>query len=342
MEDPIISVIIVNFNGLRFLEGNLSSVFGQSYKAFEVILVDNGSADGSVEFVKEKFPAVRLVLNKNNEGFARANNQGIEASRGEFVLTLNNDTVLERDFLEMLAGRARACDERTGMWAPKILSLKDRAVIDSVGGLLIYKDGLAKGRGRLERDTGQYDRGREAFIPSACAALYRRKMLEEIGLFDYDFFAYCEDTDLGLRARLSGWKAQSVPEAKVYHHYSGTGGKYTALKAYLVERNRLWVALKNLPAPMVAASFFYTFWRFLVQAYGIATGKGAGSRFIEGSSSFGLVKILFKSYYDALKGLPKTLKKRKAVQGKRKASSEEIRRWFRDWGMSAGELVLKD
>jgi GT2 family glycosyltransferase len=184
-------------------------------------------------------------LKQENLGFAAGNNQGIKKASGEYILTLNNDTVLGKGFFGALAAVAERSSEDTGMWAVKILSFDEQVVIDSVGGLLIYPDGLARGKGRLEIDTGQYDQSGAAFIPSACAGLYRRAMLEEVGLFDEDFFAYCEDTDLGLRARLAGWNTVSVPGAVVYHHYSGTGGRYTPFKAYLVERNRIWVALKN-------------------------------------------------------------------------------------------------
>ncbi len=227
------------------------------------------------------------------------------------------------------------------MWAPKILSLDERDVIDSVGGLLIYPDGLAKGRGRLEKDRGQYD-SEEVFIPSACAAVYRKKMLDEIGLFDEDFFAYCEDTDLGMRARLAGWGARGVPEAVVYHYYSGTGGKYTPLKAYLVERNRLWVALKNFPPPILVLAPLYTLWRYIIQTYGIIAKKGAGGRFTEDFSKKKLIGILIRAYVDALKGIPKALDKRKIIQKRRKARNREILRWFERFRLSAKELVLKD
>lgn len=342
MPPPLVSIIIVNWNGKRFLKGCLESVFAQSYKNFEVILVDNGSTDGSVGFVRENFPLTVVLENKDNLGFAAGNNRGIEAAKGEFIATLNNDTELNRGFIEKLVEAAEGSGERVGMWAPKILSMDERDVIDSVGGLLIYPDGLAKGRGRLEKDRGQYDGERDICMPSACAALYRREMLDEVGLFDEDFFAYCEDTDLGLRARLSGWKAVSVPEAVVYHYYSATGGRYTPTKAYLVERNRLWVVLKNFPAPLVLLSPFYTLWRYLVQLYGIITRKGAGGRFAEEFSSLRLFSMALKAYGGAIRGLPKMLSKRIVIQRKRKVSAGGVRGWFKAYGISAAGLVLKD
>ena len=154
--EGLVSFVIVNLNWERFLHKNLSSVFNQSSKRpFEVIVVDNGSTDGSVRLARKNFPEAVIVENRENLGFAKGNNQGIGVARGSFVLTLNNDTVLKEDFLERLLDSVEASGEDVGMWAPKILSIEDPDVIDSVGGLLIYPDGLAKGRGRLDRDRGQ-------------------------------------------------------------------------------------------------------------------------------------------------------------------------------------------
>ena len=340
---PLVSFIIVNLNGEKFLYKNLSSVFSQRSRcAFEVIGVDNGSKDGSVNIIRENFPQARVIENKENLGFAKGNNQGLEASRGEFVITLNNDTELAEGFLEELLRDAEASDEDVGMWAPKILSIEDPRVIDSVGGLLIYPDGLAKGRGRLDRDNGQYDNEKEVFIPSACAALFRRAMLDEVGFFDEDFFAYCEDTDLGLRARLAGWKTRSVPGAVVYHHYSATGGRYTPFKVFLVERNHLWAAIKNFPLSMLALLPFYELWRYVVEAWGILTKRGAGARFAEGFSGARLIPIVIRAYLSALKGMPSILRKRSAIQRKRAVTNNEIREWFRKYRLSAARLVLRD
>lgn len=342
MAETLVSVVIVNWNGERFLKGCLTSVFSDGFKPIEVIFVDNGSTDSSVEFVRKNYPEVKIIENTENLGFARANNQGIRLASGKYILTLNNDTVLRKGFFSELVGAAEGSGSEAGMWAVKILSFDDKDVIDSVGGLLIYPDGLARGRGRLEIDDGQYDRFEEVFIPSACAGLYRRSMLEEVGLFDEDFFAYCEDTDLGVRARLAGWKALSVPGAALYHYYSGTGGRYTPFKAYLVERNRIWVALKNFPLRLLALMPFYTVWRYVVQVYGILARRGSGGRFVEGFSKAGLVKVLVRAYIDALKSLPAVLKKRSAIRKKRAVTAKEIGSWFRDYGIGAKELVLKD
>jgi glycosyltransferase involved in cell wall biosynthesis len=309
---PLVSIVIVNWNGKRFLKGCLESVFAHGYNNIEVIFVDNGSTDGSVEFVREYFPQTVVLEIKENLGFAAGNNLGIEVARGEFIATLNNDTELADGFIEKLVEAAEGSGQRVGMWAPKILSMEERDIIDSVGGLLIYPDGLAKGRGRLEKDIGQYDGERDILMPSACAALYRKEMLEEIGLFDEDFFAYCEDTDLG------------------------------PTKAYLVERNHFWVAIKNLPPLNLLVSPFYTLWRYLVQLYGIITRSGAGGRFTEEFSSLKLLFMVLKAYGGAIWGLPKMLSKRRMIQSTRKVSAEDVRGWFKTYGISAAGLVLKD
>ncbi len=341
---PLVSIVIVNWNGKGLLDDCLRSIYGQPFESFEVVVVDNGSTDGSVDAVKKAFPEVVVRENKENLGFAKGNNIGIEATskRSKYILTLNNDTVLDRSFLAELIGAAEASHETVGMWAPKILSIEDNSVIDSVGGLLIYPDGLAKGRGRLEKDNGQYDSMADAFIPSACAGLYRKKMLAEIGGFDDEFFAYCEDTDLGLRARLAGWETGSVPKAVVFHHYSATGGRYTPFKAYLVERNRVWVAVKNLPMPILIKGFFYTKWRYMVQVYGLIAGKGAGARFAEGFSKFELVSILLRAYLDAFRGINGMYKKRLRIQMGRKVSISGFGRLLRKYRLRASDLSLKD
>jgi len=340
---PIISFIIVNLNGEAFLFNNLTSVFGQKTRApFEVILVDNASTDRSLEIVTEKFPAVRIIKNSKNLGFARGNNQGIEMARGKYILTLNNDTELKDGFLEEILRGTEGSAKDVGMWAPKILSLEDKGLIDSAGGLLIYGNGLAKGRGRLEKDAGQYDTIEEVFIPSACAALYRSSMLDEIGGFDADFFAYCEDTDLGLRARLAGWKTIYLPGAVVYHFYSGTSGRYTPFKAYLVERNHLWVVMKNFPLSMLLLAPFYELWRYLIELYGMLRGRGAGARFRDDFSALSLVPIMGKAYLAALTGLPGMLAKRSRIKEKKVAGMDDIRGWFKKFGLKAATLVLRD
>jgi GT2 family glycosyltransferase len=339
LQAPLVSVIIVNWNGRHLLGECLDSLLAQSFTDFEVIVVDNGSQDGSAEFVRTHYPAVKLIRLPENTGFAGGNNEGIRVARGKYVALLNNDTRTDPEWLACLSREAEA-NPASGMWASKILSYDQPDIIDNVG-LLLYRDGLARGQGRLERDHGQYDVGREALFPSGCAALYRRRMLDEVGLFDEDFFAYADDVDLGLRARLAGWGCTYVPAAKVYHRYSSSSSTYSPLKAYLVERNRIWVLLKYYPAELIAASFFFTLKRFLLQFYGAVSGRGASARFSEENGFFYAVAILLKAWCSALTALPRINGWRRWYR-RRRIGRRELYRLFREFGISASELALKD
>ena len=337
---PLVSVVIPNLNGMKYLPACLSSIQEQTYRIFEVIIVDNGSTDESIDFIKTGFPGAIVIENKRNMGFAEANNQGIRAAKGKYIATLNNDTEVDREWLRTLVTEAERSDDGVGMWAPKILSLQNKREIDSVGGLLIYRDGIAKGRGRLETDNGQYDEVRDILCPSACCALYRKTMLDDIGYFDSDFFAYCEDNDLGLRARLAGWKALSVPESIVYHYYSGTGGTYSRAKAFLVERNHLWVAWKTFPVSWNIALPFYVLLRYVMQFYGTLSGKGSAAKFVESYPAKDVIVIVIKAHVAAFKGLPSILRKRRHIR--RKVSQREFAGILHTHTISAKALALMD
>jgi GT2 family glycosyltransferase len=338
---PSVSVIIVNWNGKDYLKDCLQSLRAQTFSDYEVILVDNGSTDGSVEWIRENFPGwVRVLANKRNEGFSGGNNRGIRASSGKYIVLLNNDARADPRWLEELVKMAEE-NPRAGMLACKIYLQGGSKIIDNVGHLM-YRDGLNRGRGRLEADQGHYEKIEEVFFPSGCAALYRREMLEEVGLFDEDFFAYGDDTDLGLKGRLAGWKCLYVPGAVVHHRYSQSSGAYSALKAFYVERNRVWIAVKYFPLTLLLASPFFTFLRFALQGYGALVGRGAAGRFSETYSPAKLLRILLKAYLAALRGLPGMWKKRKEIKRRTRVSEDEIRTWFRRFGMSAREISWKD
>ena len=253
MTQPIVSVVIVNWNGKHLLADCLDALVAQDRKDVEIILVDNGSHDGSAPFVRERYPSVKVIMLPENKGFAGGNNAGIGHATGQYIALLNNDTKADPAWLANLLKEAEVSPHAVGMWACKILSYDHPDIIDNVG-LLLYPDGLGRGKGRLERDRGQYDLTGEALFPSGCAGLFRKEMLDEIGLFDEDFFAYADDVDIGLRARLAGWKCVYVPSARVYHKYSSSSSAYSPFKAFLVERNRIWVLLKYYPVELILAS----------------------------------------------------------------------------------------
>jgi GT2 family glycosyltransferase len=342
MEDkPLISVIVLNYNGKAYLKKCLSTLHNQTYPNVEIILVDNGSSDGSVEFIREHYTHwIRLIVSPENIGFAAGNNLGIRASKGKYIATLNNDTEADPYWLEELI-KGMKVDERIGMCASKIYLSKDPYIIDSVGHI-IYRDGSNRGRGRLEEDKGQFSKEEEVFFPSACAALYSKKMLDEIGLFDESFFAYYEDADLGLRARLAGWKCIFLPRAIVYHKYSGTAGAYSPLKAYLVERNRIWMVTKNFPLSFFMLGIVYTTIRFIWHSLAALTGKGTSGKFTAQFSAGRLIIILGKAQISAILYLKQALAERKVIQSKRKVSQSEIDSWFRRFRLGVRELTLKE
>jgi GT2 family glycosyltransferase len=335
---PTVSVIIPNYNGRTFLKGCIESLEAQTFSDFEIIVVDNGSDDGSVDFIKKNFPRIKTIANRKNLGFAKANNQGYEIASGRYIVTLNNDTTTGKAWLEKLVLAAEE-NTGTGMFASKIISMNDRGEIDSVG-VNICLDGMTRGRARGEKDEGQYDADGEILLPSACAALYRRKMLDETGFFDESFFAYCEDTDLGLRGRLAGWTAMLVPDAVVYHYYSETGGKYSSFKAYLVERNHTWVLIKNFPGELLALFPVLTVCRFLLQVYAAFTKQGATGEFMSGASLPDVLKLIIHAYLDTLKELPDLLKKRRAIKKIKKITRTDFYALLRKHRMTFRELVL--
>jgi GT2 family glycosyltransferase len=227
------------------------------------------------------------------------------------------------------------------MFTPKILNYYRRDEIDNTGHL-IYPDGMARGRHRLERNDGRFDEEGEVLSPSGCAGCYRRRMLGEIGLLDDAFFAYGEDVDLGLRGRWAGYNCIYVPAAVVYHKYSATTGTYSPQKAFLAERNRLWLLFKNFPVVDILLSPFYTFLRYSLHLKGVLIGKGASGRFTREYSAGTLLWVILKAEMAALRGLPGILRKRREGKVRRRIGTREFRRSLRRFALTAGEVALKD
>lgn len=338
---PLLSVIIPNWNGKHFLEDCIDSLRGQTFKDFEIILVDNGSTDGSADFAKARYgDSIRIIRNKKNLGFTGGNNVGIQAAKGEYIVLLNNDTWTDPHWLEELV-RATRFDPPIGMWGSKVLSFYQRDQIEGVGEL-IYWDGLCRAKGQFQKDQGQFDEIEEIFFPPGCGAMYRKKVFDEIGLFDEDFFAYADDEEIGIRARLAGWKCLYVPRAVIYHKNSGTGGQYSPFKAFYVERNRFWITIKYFPFPLLFLSLFFTSLRFVIQAYGALTHRGAAGRFTEIYSPMKLIFILFKAYGSGIRFLPRMWKKRGELKLFKKVPYIEIFSWFKRFGMGVREISLRN
>jgi GT2 family glycosyltransferase len=337
---PLISVVVLNWNGAQVVEGCLRSLQEQTYHPLEIIIVDNASTDRSADLIRERFPEFKLIVNPANLGFGGGNNVGICASQGKYIMMLNNDTRLDPKCVEELK-RSIEKDKGYGACASKILLDSQPDIIDGVG-IVVCPDGLSFGRGRLEK-RDRYNEEEEIFFAADCACLYRREMLEDIGLYDEDFFAYADETDMGWRAQLAGWKCTYSPNAIVYHHHSvSSGGRVSSFKAFLVERNRIWVAVKNFPISLIISGQLYTLWRYVFQAYGALRGKGAAGQFASDFSKAELVKILLRAYLSAGKQIPLMLRKRKMIQQKKRITNREVYRLIKRYGISAKEIALSE
>ena len=258
------SVVIVTFNGEQFIKSCLDSVFAQGYPDFEVIVVDNGSNDGTVHLIRRDYPRVILVENKENLGACRARNQGIEVGKGGWILTLDCDVVLDKGFLSETANKINYLSDRIGIIQPKIFSA-DRKTIYSAGISLSYLRRFHD-IGKSKRDNKKFGRSKYVYGASAAAAFYKRQMLEELrentGYFDERFFFMVEDVDLAWRANRKGWKALFYPGAVCYH--SGDSAKTdNKLRQYFCFRNRYYSIIKNEGLAKYAAKiiplFFYDF-----------------------------------------------------------------------------------
>jgi len=308
MSNPLISVVIPNWNGKKFLAGCLDSLKGQTYQPIEIVIVDNGSKDGSVQFLQENYPEVKLVTFPVNTGFSPAVNAGIKASTGEMVALLNNDTIVDPQWMAEFF-KAMQDHPEAGSAGCKMLAYDDHSLLDGAGDG--YRRGGLPGRiGHKERDEGRFNRKR--YLLGACggAALYRRELFDCIGLFDEDYFAYLEDVDLGLRAQAAGFKCIYVPTAIVYHLGCGTTGSgYSPLVVRLSARNNWNTIVKNIPMPLL--------WKFLPhicfwQLYYLAVVTVRGGQLLP----------WLKGTYEAVKLLPTMMEKRREINRLRKTSLE--------------------
>lgn len=295
----LMSVIIPNWNGRRFLPVCLDALQRQTYQPMEVLIVDNASTDGSQALIRRDYPWVTLIELPENRGFTGACNAGLEAAHGEYLALLNNDTEVEPDWAGAVVDAFQRHPE-IGSVASKMLLFDQRDRIHTAGDYFTV-DGRAGNRGVWQPDSGQYDR--EEYVFSACggSSVYRRALLDQVGLLDDDFFFSLEDVDLGWRAQLAGWRSLYTPSAIVYHHLSATGGGVTA--SYYDGRNLLFVLAKNYPAALwrkhggkvVRAQL-----RLALEALRAWRGAAARAR--------------LRGMLAGLAGLPRQWRKRRAIQ----------------------------
>ncbi len=279
METIQVSIIIPNFNGKQYLKDCLNSIKKQNFSLYEVIIIDNGSTDESVEYIKDNYDEFTLIQNRENLGFATAVNQGIKASNAEYVFLLNNDTELEVECVSKLLNCIDK-DETIFAVSSKMIQNQNRNLIDDAGDEYTIL-GFTQKVGN-NRSTEFYQRKREIFSACAGAAIYRRNIFDIIGYFDENFFAYMEDLDISYRARIYGFKCVYCPEAVVYHHVSATSGsKYNTFKIRLAARNNVYVPYKNMPWPQLILNLLFLILGFLIK-YLVFLKKGHGNDYIAG------------------------------------------------------------
>ena len=300
---PEFSVIVVNWNGAHLLPTCISSLRRQTWRDFEIIVVDNGSADDSLTLLARDFPEVRVIPLQDNLGLAGGTNVGIEATDAPVIATLNNDTEADPRWLEELKHALDAHPE-AGSVASKLLLYDRRDVIHSAGDF--YRlDGIPGNRGVWERDDGRYSRSEAVFGACAGAAAYRRSMLDDVGLFDDSFFMYCEDVDLAFRSQLLGYRCVFAPRAVVYHMLSATGGGTTA--SYYCGRNFLRVIARDMPGPLLRRS-----WPRVLLAQLRLTAES----FIHAREPAARARL--RGQLDGLRELPRLLVERRAIQRRRR------------------------
>jgi GT2 family glycosyltransferase len=309
LPDILVTVAIPTLTADSRLLECVESLARQTLRDFEVVVVDN-SGQGLARR-SGLAPGARIIENGRNVGFGAAVNQAFRSSSAPYLAVLNDDAAAHAGWLEALV---RAMERRpdVGMCASSVrLFGEDR--LDSAG-MLVAADASSKQRGH-GRPPEDFPVEEEILFPSGSAALFRRSMLEETGAFDESFFLYCEDTDLGLRARWAGWKCLYVPDAAVEHHYSHSAGRASSLKAYYVERNRMFVAVKNFPLGMLLAAPAAAAARYLWHLWYMVRGRGAAARFrVEGNAGPKLAWYILRAHLALLAHAGRLLRDRRRIR----------------------------
>jgi GT2 family glycosyltransferase len=303
-----VSIIILNYEGRTWLEKCLNSAVAELAADCELIVVDNGSTDGSVEFVQQSFPSVRVLPLGRNTGFAAGNNAGAQAASGHYLAFLNNDAAPQAGWLSALR-RALDGDPEVALAASCIVFMHDPAIVDSAG------DGITRWGGAFKRGHGGPVReargGGDVFGACGAAFLVRRGAFQELGGFDSAFFAVYEDVDLSYRFQLRGFRCKYVPDAVVHHAGSGTLGRLSANSVFWGQRNLEWMYFKNTPWPLL-----------LITLPGHAVYDLAAALYFARSGHFG---TFVSAKWSALRDTARVWRQRRDVQRSRRSS------WVRIW-----------
>ena len=329
-DGPAVVIAIPTLVAGEALQECLESLSRQIYQNFKVVVVDNSGCDlarGSSAIVVEM---------PHNVGFGAAVNRAWETYPAPLLATLNDDAVASPEWLGALVAASKQYPE-AGMFA-SCVELAGSSMLDSAG-MLLCADGSSKQRGH-GRPVSEFELSEEVLLPSGSAALYRAAMLRETGMFDPDFFLYCEDTDLGLRGRRAGWSCRYVAEARVMHRYSHSAGRVSALKAYFVERNRLFLVVKNFPAPMLLKAFFVALARYVWHVVLMLRGKGAAAQFVtESSAGWRLPWFVLKAHLALVAHLGRLLRQRSAIRRSAKISSGSFGCLLSQYSISARDVA---
>jgi GT2 family glycosyltransferase/glycosyltransferase involved in cell wall biosynthesis len=329
------AVVIVNWNGHDYLRACLESLRKQVDQNFCVIVVDNGSKDGSRELLLKQYSEVAWIGLSKNEGFAHPTNCGIRAAMKNSairnIITLNNDASCDSDYIKKMrrsVQEVRTKKESIGALQPKVLNYYQKDHIDTTGMVTSF-DLSALNRGKDEIDMGQYDKKQKVFGPSASAALYMREALESTmlpydGYFDRSYFAYDEDVDLAWRLHAAGYDVSFVPEAIVYHVHSATGGNSSSFKAYHIHRNHFYNIIKNAPFFYLPVLAVFVPIRYILMVASLLLGKGPAARLDQTArlaETEGAISIVFRSWYDVVREIPTLISKRRYIMRRKKRSS---------------------
>lgn len=277
------TIVIPNYNGIKYIQACLESLYGGTTKDIAVIVVDNASTDGSMELVRERFPQVRLIVNEQNTGFSHAVNQGIKASTTPYVILLNNDTQAELSFVHELE-KVMDGDQNKKVFSAsaKLVSLYDKDRIDDAGDYYCALGwAFARGKGKSPE---RYRSDCDIFAACAGAAIYRRELLEEnqVGLFDEEHFAYFEDIDIGYRAKIYGYRNKFAANSIVYHAGSAaSGSRYNTFKTRLASRNSIYLIYKNMPVWQIVLNLPFLTAGFLIKTL-FFVRKGMGKEYVSG------------------------------------------------------------